>query len=264
MNMFIRELKTSVKSLLIWSLIILILCATGFAKFAAYQDAPELLEVLDNMPPAMLEAFQMNAFNLTELSGFFGVLYNYFALMFAISAAMWGSDIITKEERDKTVEFSLTLPVSRREVVTAKTAASVVKCIAFALITWVIVYITTAQYSPDAAYYEFVAMSMLSLFILQMVFLSVGILLACIMKQHKRVSSVAISIILGTYFLSILSGLSEDVEFLEYFTPFKYFNAALILNEARFETTFVLLSLAIIVVSMVGAFMTYERRDLYI
>ncbi len=32
---------------------------------------------------------------------------------------MWGSDIISKEERDKTVEY-LTLPVTRARLLTAK------------------------------------------------------------------------------------------------------------------------------------------------
>ena len=61
------------------------------------------------------------AFNLTTISGFFGIMFTYFALLLSIAATMWGSDIISKEERDKTVEFSLTLPVTRSRVVTAKT-----------------------------------------------------------------------------------------------------------------------------------------------
>jgi ABC-2 type transport system permease protein len=53
-------------------------------------------------------------------------------LMLSIAAAMWGSDVISKEERDKTVEFALTLPVTGR-VVLAKTAAMLVDCI---LLCW--------------------------------------------------------------------------------------------------------------------------------
>jgi len=36
------------------------------------------------------------------------------------------------------------------------------------------------------------------------------------------------------------------------------------LHESRLDLTFVGLSLAIILVSMVGAYVTYARRDLYI
>jgi ABC-2 type transport system permease protein len=84
------------------------------------------------------------------------------------------------------------------------------------------------------------------------------------MKQHKRASSVAVSIILGTYFLSIIAGLNKDLEFLKYFSPFKYFNPAILLNESRIELLFVWISAGIIAASFVGAYVSYSRRDLYI
>jgi ABC-2 type transport system permease protein len=84
------------------------------------------------------------------------------------------------------------------------------------------------------------------------------------MKQYRRVSSIAVSLLLGTYFLSILPSLNKDLDFVKYFSPFKYFDAGMLLRESRFDVKFVLLSLAIIVASMVGAYLTYTRRDLYI
>jgi ABC-2 type transport system permease protein len=64
-----------------------------------------MLAMIEAMPPAVMDAVNMRAFNLTTLSGFYGLMFIYFGLMGAIAAAMWGSDIISKEERDKTVEF---------------------------------------------------------------------------------------------------------------------------------------------------------------
>lgn len=84
------------------------------------------------------------------------------------------------------------------------------------------------------------------------------------MKRHKLASSVAVSLLLGTYFLSIISTLDKDLEFLKYLSPFKYFDAGVLLRESRIETPFVWLSLAIIAVSMAGAYWTYARKDLYI
>ncbi len=130
MNIFLRELKANLKSLLIWSVIIALLIMMAVAKFSAFAGDPEMLKMLDSMPPAMLDALSMRAFNLTTLSGFYGIMFIYFGLMGAIAAAMWGSDIISKEERDKTVEFSLVLPVSRSRVITAKALAALVNCIA--------------------------------------------------------------------------------------------------------------------------------------
>ena len=105
---------------------------------------------------------------------------------------------------------------------------------------------------------------MLALFIMQLTFLAIGIFLGCAMKQYKRAGSVAVSLLLGIYFLSIISGLNENLDFLKYFTPFRYFDAGMMLHESRIDIAFVWLSVAIILVSMVGAYLTYARRDPYI
>jgi ABC-2 type transport system permease protein len=264
MNIFRRELKANFRSLLIWGVIIILFSTIGFSKFSAYEGNPEMLAILDSIPPALLAAFSFNAFNLTTITGFFGIMFTYFSLILSIAAAMWGSDIIAKEERDKTVEFSLTLPVPREKLVTAKILAVMVNCIGLLLITWGITLFNATNYQPDREFYNFLSLSMLALFILQMIFLAVGILLGCAMKQHKRASSVAVSIILGTYFLSIIAGLNKDLEFLKYFSPFKYFNPAILLNESRIELLFVWISAGIIAASFVGAYVSYSRRDLYI
>jgi ABC-2 type transport system permease protein len=97
-----------------------------------------------------------------------------------------------------------------------------------------------------------------------MIFLAVGIFLGCAMKQYRRASSVAVSLLLGTYFLSIISSLNKNLEFLKYFSPFTYFNPATLLHESKIEITFVGLSVGIIAVSLVGAYVSYSKRDLYI
>jgi len=264
MNIFLRELKANFKSLLIWGIVVVLLTIVGFTKFSAYADNPEMLEIVNSMPSALLDAFNMRAFNLATLSGFFGVLFTYFALILSVAAAMWGSDIISKEERDKTVEFALTLPVTRSEVVTAKTLAALINCIGLLLITWGATVVSIQSYQPDGEFYSFLNLGMLALFLVQLIFLSIGIFLGCAMKRYKRAGSTALSIILATYFFSIISGMHEKLEFLKYFTPFKYFDAGMLLHESRLDVTFVLLSLVIIVVSMTGAYWTYARRDLYI
>ncbi len=264
MNIFKREVKANLKSLLIWSGLVIIFIFMGITEFSGYEGNPEILEVLDSMPSALLEAFQLNAFNLTTITGYYGVMFTYFALMVTISAAMWGSDIISKEERDKTVEFALALPISREKLVTAKILAAVVNCIALLIVMWAASLLSAAPYQPDSRFYKFLFLCMQALFMMQMVFLAVGIFLGCAMKQYKRAGSVAVSLLLGTYFISVISSLSKGLEFLKYFTPFKYFNPAMLLNESRMDLNYVLLSLGIIVVCITGGYFTYARKDLYI
>lgn len=264
MNIFIRELKANLKSLLIWSGIIALLIMMAVTKFSAFAGDPEMLSMLDSMPPALMDALSMRAFNLTTLSGFYGIMFIYFGLMAAIAAAMWGSDIISKEERDKTVEFSLVLPVSRSRVVTAKALAALVNCILFVLITWGISLVAVRSYNPDQAFFDFLALEMQAMFLIELIFLAIGLLLGCAMKHYKRAGSTAIAIILGTYFMSILAVMDERLDFLKYFTPFKYFDAGELFRTGQMDGTYLLLSAAIIVLSVTAAYWAYNKRDLYI
>ena len=264
MNIFLRELRANLKSLLIWAGIVVVFSLVGFGKFSAYYNNPDMLAILKTLPPAVLSAMSVSAFNLTTVVGFFGVMIPYFGLMLSIAAAMWGSGIISKEERDKTVEFSLTLPVTRARLITAKTAAMLVDCIILLLVTWGTTLVGAQSYQPGSDFYRFVAVGMLACLILQMIFLALGIFLGCAVKKHKQSGSIAVWILLGTYFLSILVGLDTKLDFLKYLTPFKYFDGVQLLHDSRLEVGFVLLSAAIIAALLAAAYASYAKRDLYI
>ncbi len=264
MNIFLRELRANLKSLITWSVIIILLIMIAVAKFSAFAGDPSMLAMLDSMPEPMLDALNMRAFNLTTLSGFYGVMFIYFGLMGAIAAAMWGSDIISKEERDKTVEFSLVLPVSRSRVVTAKALAALVNCIAFVLITWVVSLLAVRSYNPDQAFHDFLALEMQAMLAIELIFLAIGLLLGCAMKRYKLSGSTAVAIILVTYFMSILSAMQENLDFLKYFTPFKYFDAGELFRSGKMDGTYLLLSALIIGACVAAAYWIYNKRDLYI
>jgi len=264
LNIFFRELKANFKSLIIWSVIIVLLTMIAVAKFSAFAGDPSMLAMLDSLPPAMLDALSMRAFNLTTVSGFYGLMFIYFSLMGAIAAAMWGSEIISKEERNKTVEFSLVLPVSRSRVVTAKALAALVNCLAFVLVTWGISLVAVRPYSPDAAFYDFLRLEMVAMFLIELIFLAIGLLLGCSMKQYKRSGSTAVAIILVTYVISILPAMYEKLDFLKYFTPFKYYDAGELFRSGTLDGTYLLISAGIIIVCVAMAYWVYKRRDLYI
>jgi ABC-2 type transport system permease protein len=245
-NIFFRELKANLKSLLIWCGVMFLLIMIAVAKFSAFAGDPSMLAMVDAMPKAMIVAMSLGAFNLTTVSGLYGIMFLYFALLGGIAAAMWGSDMISKEERDKTVEFSLVLPVSRSRVITTKALAAVVNCIVFVLVTWGVSLLMVQPYKPDQAFYQFLTLQMEAMFMIELIFLAIGLLLGCAMKQYKRSGSTAVAIILVTYFLSVMAGMDPKLDFLKYFTPFKYYDAA------------------IIVVSVAAAYWIYNKRDLYI
>jgi ABC-2 type transport system permease protein len=264
MNIFIRELKANFKSLIIWSVIIILFTVVGAAKFSAYANNPEMLKILDTFPKAVLDAMELKAFNLTTVTGFYGIMSVYFGLMAAIAAGLWGSDIISKEERDKTVEFSLVLPVSRTRVITAKTLAALVNCIAYALVTWAISLVAARSYTPDPGFYSFLRLEMIAMFLVELIFLAIGIMLGAVMKRYRLSGTLVVAVVLVTYFFSIITVMQKNLDFLKYLTPFKYFDAAVFLTTHSLDGTYLAITAAIVVVCLVAAYLVYNRRDLYI
>jgi ABC-2 type transport system permease protein len=264
MNIFFRELRANLKSLIIWCVVLVLLVIGGAAKFTAYYHDPSMLAVLDALPKGMVDAMELKAFNLTTVTGFYGIMMIYYALMGGIAAAMWGSDSISKEERDKTVEFSLVLPVSRGRVVTGKLLAALVNSIVFVLVTWGVSLAVAQQFQPEQDFNKFLALEMAGMFIIELIFLAVGLLLGCAMKQYKQSGNIAIGIILVTYFLSVMSGMQANLDFLKYFSPFKYFDAGVLLRSGKLDPMYILLSAVIIVVCVLAAYWVYNKRDLYI
>ena len=264
MNIFLRELKANLKSLLIWSVIIVLLIVMAVAKFSAFAGDPEMLAMLDAMPPAMLDAFSLRAFNLTTVSGFFGIMFIYFALDGRHRGRHVGQrhHLQGRARQDGRVlagAAGLAQPGHHRQG-----AGALVNCIAFVLVTWGVSLVAVQPYKPDQAFYNFLALEMEAMFVIELIFLAIGLLLGCAMKQYKRSGSTAVAIILLAYFLSIVTGMNKDLDFLKYFTPFKYFDAAQLLSTGQMDGPFLLLSAAIIVVCVAAAYWTYNQRDLYI
>lgn len=264
MNIFLRELKANFKSLLIWTVINFLLIIIAAAKFSGFANDPAMLAILEQLPEPLLVLFNIRIFNLTTLSGFYGLMFVYFALMGAIAAVMWGNDIISKEERDKTVEFSLVLPVTRSRIITAKALAAFLYCIVFMFIIWGISLVAVQPYNPDPAFHSFLALEMQALLVIELIFLAVGLLLGCVMQHYKRTGSTAVAIILTTYILYVLSGIVDKLENLKYLTPFRYFDGADLLQTGRLDTGYLVLSAVIILACLVAGYWSYNRRDLYI
>jgi len=124
--------------------------------------------------------------------------------------------------------------------------------------------VAVRSFSPDGAFYDFLAKEMLAMFFIALIFLAMGLLLGCSMKRYKLSGSTAVGIILLAYFLSIITAMNKDLDWLKYFTPFKYFDAAELFRTGSFEGTFLLLSAGIIVVCVAAAYWAYNKRDLYI
>lgn len=263
MNIFLRELKAHRWGLVFWCLGMVMLIYSGMAKYAAYEQAGQSIEeILGQIPKGVLAVFGMAGFDLTTAAGFYGVLFLYLAVMAAVHASLLGSGLIAKEERDHTSEFLYAKPASRATILTGKLLAGVANLLLFNLATLASSFYFVDMFSKEPPINTEIMLLMVGLFFIQLIFFSVGALVAGTTHRPKAASSTATSVMFLAFLLSFVINLNEKLDFLKFVTPFKYFDAGTIMTDVALDPVFVALSLVIIVLATLGTYRFYAARDL--
>lgn len=265
MTIFIREMKDHRKSLIIWSIAMLFMVASGMAKFSYYaQSGQSMTDLIATMPKTLRAVFGFGDFDVTKASGFYGLLYIYLAMMVTIHAVMLGAGIIAKEERDKTTEFLMVKPVSRTRIITSKLLAALSNVVILNVVTLILSIVVVGKYSKGENITSDILVLMLGMFILQLIFLFLGTAVAAVSKNAKISGSISATILLVTYILSILADMNNNLKGLKYITPYKYFDAAELIKKGALQPAYVALSLVIIAVMVSITYIFYKKRDLNI
>lgn len=259
MNVFFREMKAYRKSLIIWSIGIVLLILMGKTEYSSLSSSGQSLnELIESMPKALKALMGTGTLDLSTPIGYFSILYLYLLLMGTIHATMMGASIIAKEERDKTFEFLFVKPITRTKVITMKLVAALVNIVVFNAVTTIA---TIFIFRMEREIGD-VLMLMGGMFILQILFLMIGTALASGIRNPRRAAPLATGILLFTFILSIVIDLSEKLEILKYIVPFKYFAAKNMLTGDGFEAVFVVISLSLIVVLTATTYGFYKKKDL--
>jgi len=263
MSIFLRELKAHRYGLLFWCLGMVALIASGMGKFAAYQAAGQsIVMMMATVPKTVLIVFGMSGFDLTKASGFFGVLFLYIALMGAVHASLLGANIISKEERDRTSEFLFTRPITRASVLTSKMLAGLVNIIVLNVTTTVSAIYFVGYFSKGESVNKDIALMMAGLFFMQLIFFAIGAMVAGFVHKPKSAASISTSIMFTTFLLAYLVNLNEKLDLLKYLSPFKYYDAAVLMKDGRLDPAYIALSVAIVGAAVFGTYYFYKKRDL--
>jgi ABC-2 type transport system permease protein len=263
MNIFLKEMKSHRKSLIFWSIGVILMVASGMVKYESLSSSGQSMnEMLSGMPKSMLAVLGIGDFDISTATGYYGLLFIYLLLMATIHAAMLGATIIAKEERDKTSEFLFVKPVSRNRIITAKLLAAFLNILILNLVTFFSSIVLVGKYSDGEVVTGDIAITMAGMFILQLLFMVIGSSLAAVKRKSKTAASIATGVLLITYIISVAIDLNENIVWLKYLTPFKYFEAKNVMFGGGLDIVYVLLS--IIIIGVLGAitYISYQKRDL--
>lgn len=263
MNIFKRELRANLKSLIIWCVSMFFLIYAGMIKYTGYAKAGQNVnELFNQLPSAFKAILGLNTLNATSISGFYSIFYLYFMLLAGIHAIMLGSVIMSKEERDKTADFLFAKPLLRSKIVTAKFLAIFINLIILNLTTLFSSILFVTIFNNGQSITDIIIMLMIPLFILQIIFATLGTFIAVITKNTKRATSLSTAILLSTFILSVAIDLYNKIDYLKYLTPFKYFPASNVIISKSYETSFIILSFIISIGFIITTYILTDRREL--
>lgn len=263
MTIFIRELQRNRKAFITWTASLVASTALMLMLFP-YMDLQmgTLDDILKQMPEGMISALNLNLMDFSKILSYFTYIFQYILLFSSIYAMQFGAGILSREESERTVEFLLAKPVKRSGVVTSK-----LFCLLFYLGLFNIIF-AAADYMAIIAItdqsFSMTAFLLLHLgqFLLQLIFAAMGLLISVFVVKTGTILPLSIGVVLGTYFISIASGISEKLENLKYITPFEYVTPADIIKSESIEPVYLLILCVVTFITIAGTYVFYNRKDI--
>lgn len=260
MTILKHELRQNRAALLIWTVVISFMI--GVCVFIYPEMKGEMESISDVFADmgSFSAAFGMDQINFGTLLGYYAIeCGNVLGLGGAFFAAICGSGILAKEEKEHTVEFLMTHPVSRSKVITQKLISVMLQIVILNVIVFAVVVAGMAVIGENVPWKE--------MFLLHGAYLLLQIELAGIcfgVSAFLRRGSVGIGlgVAVTMYFLNLISNITESAEFLKYITPFGYANGTEIVTEVTLDGTLIALGMVYAIVGIVAAYWKYTKKDL--
>jgi len=263
MNIFRQEFKMNLRSVITWSAAVAVLIVVFVSLFSSFaQDAALLNEMMANFPEELLAAFGMTGVDLSTILGYFSLAFLFVQVCLAIQAANCGFSLVSIEEREWTADFLLAKPVGRTQILTSKLLAALSGLLITDIVVWITSLLSITLFKGDATFEtSSLLLLLLSIVPFQLFFLAVGLVVSLLLKRVRSVTPYAMALAFGMYVLSAFGDMLGEVA-LEKITPFKHFEPNYIIQHGAYDLPLVLISVSAIVISLVGSYVLYARRDI--
>lgn len=263
MNIFLFELKSNLKSNLIW---ILILCSVAYFFMlmypAFYQNSADLIEVFNRYPKEVLVAFGFDIDQFFSAIGFYCFVLIYIELIASMQAIMLGLGTSGRELRLRTTEFIITKPVKRTSILMAKVLSILVILVVTNLLLTLTSYLGISSVTLAPFSTQSFLLVCLSTFYLQLIFASLGVLLGVTFRRLRSIAPVSLGIVFGFFVVNMLKAIFDD-PWIRYFSPFQFFDKYSIVLMGSLELEFVLWGIALILGMVVFSFIYFDRKDIH-
>ena len=262
--MFKREMKINLKSFIIWTSILIGLFLVVFLVYPSIVNN-DTMQMMDEMmkifPEEMLKAFNMD---ISSIDSAFGWLktegFVFVFLITGIYSGILGSNILLKEENDKTIEYLNSVPVTRKKIATSKILCGILYIILMVVIVGIFNFVGLSL-SGDFDKKTYILLSITPIFSSIVIF-ALCLFLSTFTHKTKKTLGISLGIVFASYFLNIISELSESTEFLKYISVFTLADIRNVIVDVSINPVMVILSIIITVIFIILAVIHYDKKEL--
>lgn len=261
MTLIKHELKQSKISFLIWTASIGFLMATCIFLYPEMSGQMDEINAAFSSMGSFTAAFGMDKLSFGSLIGFYSVeCGNVLGLGGAFYSSLCAIGILSKEEKDKTAEFLLTHPVSRRRIVTEKLIAVFIQITAMNLIIYALCIGSVAAIGEEIMWKELNLLH-LAYYLLQLELAGICFCISAFMRKGSI--GIGLGIAAMMYFLNLIANIAQIAEFLKYITPFGYCEGADIVSDSCLDAVKIAVGMILCIGGITAAFLKYTKKDIH-
>lgn len=260
MTLLKQEWKMNLKSLLIWTLCVGLCCSGCILMFESLEESMAEMGQMFSELGDFSAAFGMDKVSIATLTGYYATEISIiFLLGGGMFAAMTGAVLLSKEEEGHTMEFLHTMPVSRTYIYLWKYATLVLLIVVFNAVCIGLDVAAFVAIGEEIAIGEFVEYHLLAL-MMQVEIGSICYLISAVCRRKQIGLALGLAVLF--YLMDIMCNIVPDLEFLKYFTPYYYANAAQIYSGGDSRMGLMFLGLAVTVAVVILGGVVYHKRDM--
>lgn len=262
--MFKREMKINFKNFVIWTSILIFLLLVVYLVYPSIMSsdsAKSIHEMMKMFPIEMLKAFNMDISNIDTAFGWLKTEGFVFVLLITgIYSGMLGSNILLKEENDKTIEYLNSVPVTRKEIILDKILCGLIYILLMVVIVGIFNFIGLTL-SGDFDRTSYLLLSITPIFSSIVIF-AVCLFLSTFAHKTKKTMGISLGIVFISYFLNVISEISESTEFLKYISIFSLADIRNVILKTSINPLMILFSVGLVVLFLIFALQRYDKKEL--
>ncbi|MCK8058682.1 MULTISPECIES: ABC transporter permease subunit [unclassified Fusibacter] len=263
MNMIRQELKMSVKTMIGYSLSIIVVFTVFLFFFDTFKTGAILMNtLLKNFPPEFKVAFGFSDVDLAQFSGYMSFLYSYIVLIGAVFGMKLGVSVLSEEARVKTSDFLLSKPVKRMQIVHMKLLSVLILIVSQNIITFLCTLAAAVIIIDEGFSFIVFTLMSLSVLLVQLFFVGVGLFISVIISKIKNVTPITLGVVFMFFIIELVNQSLLDSK-LTYLTPFSYFKGSYIISHQAYDMKYVYLDLLIFICFTAITYVIYQKKDVH-